>query len=85
MILGGCGATLEELTGLYSIFANNGKFVKLVYTRENFEGSLRKSDPAGSVKGKEQSDSGQGGSGLVREGRRPNDTGKMANTGGKRS
>ncbi len=26
MILGGCGATLEELTGLYSVFANSGKF-----------------------------------------------------------
>ena len=32
MILGGCGATLEELTGLYSIFANNGKYVKPIYT-----------------------------------------------------
>ena len=32
MILGGCGATLEELTGLYSIFANNGKYVKPAYT-----------------------------------------------------
>jgi penicillin-binding protein 1C len=28
MILGGCGATLEELTGLYSIFANNGKYLR---------------------------------------------------------
>jgi len=27
MILGGCGATLEEMTGLYSIFANDGKYV----------------------------------------------------------
>src|SRR6185295_18785746 len=26
MILGGCGATLEELTGLFSSFANDGKF-----------------------------------------------------------
>jgi len=26
MILGGCGATLEELTGLYSVFANDGKY-----------------------------------------------------------
>src|ERR1700730_3570998 len=31
MILGGCGATLEELTGLYSIFANEGKYYKPVY------------------------------------------------------
>lgn len=28
MILGGCGATLEELTGLYSIFANEGRYVR---------------------------------------------------------
>jgi penicillin-binding protein 1C len=28
MILGGCGATLEELVGLYSSFANDGNFVK---------------------------------------------------------
>ncbi|THU32018.1 penicillin-binding protein 1C [Niastella caeni] len=27
LILGGCGATLEELTGLYSIFSNNGQYV----------------------------------------------------------
>jgi penicillin-binding protein 1C len=34
MILGGCGATLEELTGMYSLFANNGKFVSPEYTQE---------------------------------------------------
>jgi penicillin-binding protein 1C len=28
MILGGCGATLEELTGMYSIFANDGVYIK---------------------------------------------------------
>jgi len=28
MILGGCGTTLEELTGLFSAFANEGKFIK---------------------------------------------------------
>src|SRR6201991_1288707 len=28
MILGGCGATLEELTGLYSIFSNEGRYVR---------------------------------------------------------
>lgn len=28
MILGGCGATLEELTGLYTVFANNGKYIR---------------------------------------------------------
>jgi penicillin-binding protein 1C len=31
MILGGCGATLEELTGMYSIFANEGKYFRPVY------------------------------------------------------
>lgn len=28
LILGGCGATLEELTGLFSAFANNGVYVQ---------------------------------------------------------
>lgn len=28
MILGGCGTTLEELTGLFSSFANNGNFIR---------------------------------------------------------
>lgn len=36
MILGGCGATLEELTGMYSIFANNGRFVSPKYIKEDF-------------------------------------------------
>ncbi|MDP4148859.1 MAG: penicillin-binding protein 1C [Bacteroidota bacterium] len=31
MILGGCGATLEELTGLYSVFANEGIYYRPVY------------------------------------------------------
>jgi penicillin-binding protein 1C len=31
-VLGGCGATLEELTGLYCAFANGGKYKELVYT-----------------------------------------------------
>jgi len=35
MILGGCGATLEELTGLYSIFANEGRWVKPMYTTDD--------------------------------------------------
>ncbi len=35
MILGGCGATLEELTGMYSIFANEGRWVKPVYTTDD--------------------------------------------------
>ncbi len=33
MILGGCGATLEELTGLYSSFANEGVYVRPSYTQ----------------------------------------------------
>src|ERR1700761_5332365 len=32
MILGGCGATLEELTGMYSIFANDGGFVQPAFS-----------------------------------------------------
>ena len=28
MILGGCGTSLEELTGLYTIFANEGKYLR---------------------------------------------------------
>lgn len=35
MVLGGCGATLEELTGMYSIFANEGKYFRPVYTQGN--------------------------------------------------
>ncbi|MBL7739540.1 MAG: penicillin-binding protein 1C [Chitinophagaceae bacterium] len=31
MILGGCGTTLEELTGLFSSFANEGKYIPPVY------------------------------------------------------
>ena len=27
MILGGCGTTLEELTALFSSFANEGKYI----------------------------------------------------------
>ncbi len=35
LILGGCGATLEELTGMYSAFANEGIYVKPSYTQED--------------------------------------------------
>lgn len=31
MILGGCGTTLEELTGLFSTFANNGNYISPTY------------------------------------------------------
>ncbi|HLY68294.1 MAG TPA: penicillin-binding protein 1C [Puia sp.] len=35
MILGGCGATLEELTGLYSVFANDGMYINPSYTEKD--------------------------------------------------
>ncbi|MCZ2460248.1 MAG: penicillin-binding protein 1C [Chitinophagales bacterium] len=35
LILGGCGATLEELTGLFSSFANNGTFISPAYTQDD--------------------------------------------------
>jgi penicillin-binding protein 1C len=31
MILGGCGSSLEELTAMYTIFANNGKYIRPSY------------------------------------------------------
>ena len=33
MVLGGCGTTLEELTGLYSAFANDGKYIQPSFVR----------------------------------------------------
>ena len=33
MILGGCGTTLEELTGMFSLFANNGDYVSPAYVQ----------------------------------------------------
>lgn len=33
MVLGGCGTTLEELTGLFSIFVNNGDYIAPVFTQ----------------------------------------------------
>jgi penicillin-binding protein 1C len=35
LILGGCGATLEELTGMYSIFANEGVYIQPSYTQSD--------------------------------------------------
>lgn len=35
MILGGCGATLEQLTGLFSAFANNGVYVAPSFIQSN--------------------------------------------------
>lgn len=38
LILGGCGTTLEELTGLFSSFANNGVYVSPSYTQTDTAG-----------------------------------------------
>jgi penicillin-binding protein 1C len=40
MILGGCGATLEELTGLYSVFASDGRYIRPRYTTDDTVGVL---------------------------------------------
>jgi penicillin-binding protein 1C len=34
LILGGCGASLEELTALFSVFANNGVYISPQYTQD---------------------------------------------------
>ena len=34
MILGGCGTTLEELTGLFAAFANNGRYTPLLFRQD---------------------------------------------------
>ena len=38
MILGGCGTSLEELTGLYTVFANEGKYIRPSYYRSDRDG-----------------------------------------------
>jgi penicillin-binding protein 1C len=38
MILGGCGTTLEELSGLFSVFANDGKFYPPSYLQTDSSG-----------------------------------------------
>lgn len=35
MVLGGCGTTLEELTGLFSVFANDGVYISPSYTQSD--------------------------------------------------
>ena len=35
MILGGCGTSLEELTGLFSLFANNGNYISPSFTQDD--------------------------------------------------
>jgi penicillin-binding protein 1C len=42
MILGGCGATLEEVTGLFSAFANDGVYSPLRYTENDSTGKREK-------------------------------------------
>jgi penicillin-binding protein 1C len=37
IILGGCGTTLEEMTALYSTFANEGRYIAPSYTKEDFQ------------------------------------------------
>ena len=39
LILGGCGATLEQLTGLFSAFANGGIYIKPSLLKEDVPGS----------------------------------------------
>ena len=42
MVLGGCGATLEELTGLYAAFANGGEYRKPVYSSTQSTGNPKR-------------------------------------------
>jgi penicillin-binding protein 1C len=44
--LGGCGATLEELTGLYSSFAHDGKYYRPQYYKER-DGQSAPASPTG--------------------------------------
>jgi len=37
IILGGCGTTLEEMTALYSTFANEGRYIAASYTKDDFQ------------------------------------------------
>lgn len=51
MILGGCGTSLEELAGLYTVFANEGKYVRPEVVRHVRGSSIEKpgdSDSSGS-------------------------------------
>lgn len=41
LILGGCGTTLEEMTSLFSVFANNGRFISPAYIQSDSTGSNR--------------------------------------------
>jgi penicillin-binding protein 1C len=46
MILGGCGATLEELTGLFSAFANDGLYVSPRFLQSDSSKNIRVLSPA---------------------------------------
>ena len=41
VILGGCGTTLEEMTGLYSTFANEGRYTEPSYTNEDYQAKAK--------------------------------------------
>jgi penicillin-binding protein 1C len=43
LILGGCGTTLEEMTGLFSVFANDGRYISPAY----IQNVTSRSDPDG--------------------------------------
>jgi penicillin-binding protein 1C len=49
-ILGGCGATLEELTGLYATLANEGEFSPLVLTSPSQPTALKKTGIGSAVR-----------------------------------
>jgi penicillin-binding protein 1C len=47
MILGGCGTTLEEMTGLFSSFANDGVFIKPSFIQsDTIHNNIRVASPA---------------------------------------
>jgi penicillin-binding protein 1C len=41
LILGGCGTTLEEMTGLFSVFANDGRYISPAYIQNDTSRSDR--------------------------------------------
>jgi len=42
MILGGCGTTLEELTGLFTVFANEGKYIRPAFLQDEYRSPIPK-------------------------------------------
>lgn len=49
LILGGCGTTLEELTGMYTLFANEGRYIKPHYLKKEKGGVKKQIISAASV------------------------------------